>query len=168
MPVQGVIPGCSGKNLAPEDSDSPKVAGETWNSLWRLRRILPFKEQRRLHSERRHFRQHHLNTEWLWPSEEPGKAPASINVIEEIVELELPMIYNKMTKTQTDPIAVNHNKHEISKTKIVDYQERNFVSLTKPVGETHISSFMCLGKKNKKKQKKQKKDKKNKKRYKTN
>ena len=67
------------------------------------------------------------------------------------------MIYNKMTKKHTDPIAVNHNKHEISKTKIDDYQERNFVSLTKPVGKTHISSFMCLGKKNKKTKKNKKK-----------
>ena len=91
-----------------------------------------------------------------------------MNVIDKIVELDLSMIDNKITKMLSEQIAVKYNKHELSKTKSDDYQERNSVSLSKLVGKTHISSFMCLGKKNKKKQKKQKKDKKNKKRYKTN
>ena len=78
------------------------------------------------------------------------------------------MIANKITHKQTDQIAVKHNKLAISKDKRVDYQERNPVSLTKPVGKTHISVIMCLGKsKNKKKEKKNKKNKNTKKRDKT-
>ena len=79
-----------------------------------------------------------------------------MNVMEEIVELAFTMIDNKKTKTLTDQISVKHNKNEISKTKFNDYPERNFVSFTKLVGKTHISSFMCLGKKKQKIQKKQK------------
>ena len=66
------------------------------------------------------------------------------------------MIANKITHKQTDQIAVKNNKLAISKDKRVDYQERNPVSLTKPVGKTHISSIMCLGKKNKKTKKNKK------------
>merc|ERR1711954_192176 len=51
--------------------------------------------------------------------------------MKKIVELELPMISNKMTKTHTDSIAVNTNKYDVSKTKLVDYHERTFDSLTK-------------------------------------
>ena len=80
-----------------------------------------------------------------------------MNVIENIVELNLSMIDNKITKMLSDQIAVNDNKHELSKTKSDDYQERNFVSLSKLVGKTHISSFLCLGKKKKKKDIKRKK-----------
>ena len=80
-----------------------------------------------------------------------------MNVMEEIVELAFTMIDNKKTKTPTVQISDKHNKNEVSKTKFNDYPERNFVSFTKLVGKTHISSFMCLGKKKQKIQKKQKK-----------
>merc|ERR1711954_235671 len=90
------------------------------------------------------------NIIFIAPTKEPGKATESIDVIKEIVELDITMIENKMTNKQSDQITVKHNKHEISKDKRVDYQERNPVSLTKPVGKTHISSIMCLGKKTKK------------------
>merc|ERR1711954_307326 len=94
------------------------------------------------------------------PTKEPGEAKESIDTVKEIVELDHTMIENKMTKTHSVPIIVKHNKHEFSKDKRVDYQERNHVSLTKPVGKTHISNLLCLGKKNKKTQKKKKKKKK--------
>ena len=66
------------------------------------------------------------------------------------------MKYNKKTKTLTDQSSVKHNKIEVSKPKANDYPERNSVSLTKLVGKTHISNFMCLGKKNKKNKKNKK------------
>ena len=77
------------------------------------------------------------------------------------------MIANKITHKQTDQIAVKNNKLAISKDKRVEFQERNPVSLTKPVGKTHISIIMCLGKSKNKKEKKNKKDKNTKKRDKT-
>ena len=73
-----------------------------------------------------------------------------MNDIREIVELDFKMIDNKKTTATTVIISVKHIKNESSKTKCNDYLERNNVSFTKLVGKTHISSFMCLGKKNKK------------------
>ena len=84
-----------------------------------------------------------------------------------IVEPKLPMIANKNTNTNGESIAVKNIKYDSSKTKLVDYLKRVFITLTKPVGKTHNSSFICKVKKNKK-TKKNKKNKKNKKRYKTN
>merc|ERR1711954_372530 len=125
-----------------------------------LRRILPHEKQRRFCTQRYNLHKHHFNTGRFRPSKEPGEATKTVDAIKEIVDPVITMIENKITHKQTDQIAVKHNKLAISKDKRVDYQERNTVSLTKPVGKTHISIIMCLGKKNKKTQKKKKKKKK--------
>ena len=87
-------------------------------------------------------------------------------MINKVCDSDVKVLHNKMDKhikthikpkTTTVPILVIHNKYEVSKTKFNDYPERNSVSLTKLVGKTHISNFMCLGKKKQKIQKKQKK-----------
>ena len=62
-----------------------------------------------------------------------------------------------MTKTQTDSIKVKSNKYDISKDKLNDYLESIHNTLTKPVGKTHTSNFIFMGKKKQKKQKKTKK-----------
>ena len=70
--------------------------------------------------------------------------------VAKIVELRLEMIANKLTKTHKDSIKVKPNKNDISKDKLIDYLESVYNTLTKPVGKTHISNFILMGKKNKK------------------
>ena len=74
----------------------------------------------------------------------------------------------KPNKTHKDSIEVKTDKDNNSKVKLNDYLEGVNNTLTKPVGKTHISNFICMGKKNKKvkKNKKDKIKKKDKKEYK--
>merc|ERR1711954_71661 len=153
MGIQGIVPECLGKNLAPENSDLPKISREKWEFCGRLRGILPYERQRRFHSQRDNLYEHYLNTGRFRPSKEPGEAKETVDDLKEIVDPVITMIANKITHKQTDQIAVKNNKLAISKNKRVDYQERNPVSLTKPGGKTPISIIMCLGKKKQKKKK---------------
>ena len=59
-------------------------------------------------------------------------------------------------KIHKDSIKVNPNKDMNSKVKLNDYFEGVLNTLTKLVGKTHISYFVCMGiKKNKKVKKKE-------------
>ena len=53
----------------------------------------------------------------------------------------------KLNKTQTDSIEVNAIKNDTSKDKQKDYLEIVNNSLNKPVGNTHISNSILMGKK---------------------
>ena len=74
-----------------------------------------------------------------------------------ILELKTTMSTIKVKNTQIDSIEVNEIKYDISKDKIKDYLEIDNIFLTKPVGKTHISNSILMGKKkkSKKKQKRQ-------------
>ena len=64
-------------------------------------------------------------------------------------------------KIHKDSIKVNPNKDMNSKVKLNDYLEGVLNTLTKLVGKTHISYFVCMGIKKKQKSKKKKEIKKN-------
>ena len=64
-----------------------------------------------------------------------------------ILEPKTTMSTIKVKNTQIDSIAVNETKYDISKDKIKDYLETDNISLKKPVGKTHISNSITMGKK---------------------
>ena len=65
----------------------------------------------------------------------------------------------KPNKTHKDSIKVKTDKDDNSKVKLNDYFEGVSNTLTKLVGKTHISYFICMGLKKNKKEKTKKKDK---------
>ena len=62
----------------------------------------------------------------------------------------------KPNKTHKDSIEVKTDKNDNSKDMLNDYLESVNNTLTKPVGKTHISNFIFMGKKKQKSKKKQK------------
>ena len=68
------------------------------------------------------------------------------------------MSANKDFKTHTETISVKDNKYDSnSKTKPYDYHESISYTLKTPVGKTHTSSTVLMGKKTIKQPKKTKK-----------
>ena len=62
----------------------------------------------------------------------------------------------KLNKTHKDSIEVKADKNDNSKDKLNDYLESVTNTLTKPVGKTHISNSILMGKKKLKSKKKKK------------